>query len=135
MYIHVHVSCMYTLVIFIAMVQVCVCTWIECGGTGAHTFMYTVHITIKHTCSTLTYIYTIHTHVCTPLLWKVRGGLKIPQDGNHTNRYRHIVVYVCTVIVLEVSPAPSHCCFNSLFHWDGTGWSENSTRWKSRKRV
>ena len=36
---------------------------------------------------------------------------------------------------LEVSPAPSHCCFNSLLHWTGTGWCENSTRWKSRKRV
>jgi hypothetical protein len=36
---------------------------------------------------------------------------------------------------LEVSPAPSHCCFNSLFHWTGTGWCENSTRWKSYKRV
>ena len=22
--------------------------------------------------------------------------------------------------VLEVSPAPSHCCFNLLFHWTGT---------------
>jgi hypothetical protein len=29
----------------------------------------------------------------------------------------------------------SHCCFNSLFHWDGTGWYENSTRWKSCKPV
>ena len=37
--------------------------------------------------------------------------------------------------VLEVSPAPSHCCFNSLFHWTGTGWCENSTRWKSCKPV
>jgi hypothetical protein len=24
-------------------------------------------------------------------------------------------------VVLEVSPAPSHCCFNLLFHRDGTG--------------
>jgi hypothetical protein len=32
------------------------------------------------------------------------------------------------------SPAPSPCCFNSLFHWTGTGWCENSTRWKSCKR-
>jgi hypothetical protein len=22
-----------------------------------------------------------------------------------------------------------------LFHWDGTGWCENSTRWKSRKHA
>ena len=33
------------------------------------------------------------------------------------------------------SPAPSPCCFNSLFHWTGTGWFENFTRWKSCKRV
>ena len=39
------------------------------------------------------------------------------------------------LLVLEVAPAPSPCCFNSLFHWDGTGWCENSTRWKSRKQV
>ena len=37
--------------------------------------------------------------------------------------------------VLEVSPAPSHCCFNSLCYWNGTGWCENSTRWKSCKQV
>ena len=36
---------------------------------------------------------------------------------------------------VEVSPAPSPCCFNSWYHWDGTGWCENSTRWKSCKRV
>ena len=36
---------------------------------------------------------------------------------------------------VEVSPAPSPCCFNSLFHWDSTGWCENSTRWKSRIPV
>jgi hypothetical protein len=37
--------------------------------------------------------------------------------------------------VLVVSPAPSHCCFHLLFLWDGTGRCENSTRWKSCKRV
>ena len=41
--------------------------------------------------------------------------------------------------VLEVcyrcSPAPSPCCFHSLFHWNGTGWCENSTLWKLHKRV
>ena len=37
--------------------------------------------------------------------------------------------------IVEVSPAPSPCCFNSLFYWDGTGWCENSTRWKSCKPV
>ena len=37
--------------------------------------------------------------------------------------------------VLEVSPAPSPCCFNSLIHWAGTGWCENSTRWKSCNRA
>ena len=26
-------------------------------------------------------------------------------------------------------------CFNSLFHRIGTGWCENSTRWKSCKRI
>ena len=31
--------------------------------------------------------------------------------------------------VLEVSPAPSPCCFHSLFHWNGTGLCENSTPW------
>ena len=36
---------------------------------------------------------------------------------------------------LRCSPAPSPCCFNLLFDWDGTGWCENSTRWKSCKRV
>ena len=39
------------------------------------------------------------------------------------------------LLVLEVSPAPAPCCFNSLFQWNGTGRCENSTRWKSRKRV
>ena len=37
--------------------------------------------------------------------------------------------------LLEVSPAPAPCCFNWLFHWDSTGWCENSTRWKSCKHV
>ena len=36
---------------------------------------------------------------------------------------------------LEVSPAPSPCCFNLLFNWDSTGWCENSIRWKSYKPV
>ena len=36
---------------------------------------------------------------------------------------------------LEVSPAPSPCCFNSLFTGTGTGWCENSTRWKPCKHV
>ena len=36
---------------------------------------------------------------------------------------------------LSVSPAPSPCCFNSLFTGNGTGWYENSTRWKSCKRA
>ena len=39
------------------------------------------------------------------------------------------------LFILEVSLAPSHCCFNLLFHWTGTGWYENSTRWKSCKQV
>ena len=39
------------------------------------------------------------------------------------------------LLVLEVSPAPAHCCVNSFFHWDSTGWYENSTRWKSCKPV
>jgi hypothetical protein len=38
-------------------------------------------------------------------------------------------------VVLEVSPAPSPCCFNSLFHSTGTGRFENCTRWKPCKRV
>jgi hypothetical protein len=29
----------------------------------------------------------------------------------------------------------AHCCFTSLFHWTGTGWCENSTRWKSCRHV
>ena len=36
---------------------------------------------------------------------------------------------------LRCSPTPSPCCFHLLFHWTGTGWCENSTRWKSCKRV
>ena len=32
----------------------------------------------------------------------------------------------------RVLPSP---CFNLLFHWPGMGWCENSTRWKSHKRV
>ena len=36
---------------------------------------------------------------------------------------------------LRCSPAPSQCCFNWLFHWTGTGWCENSTRWKSCKQL
>jgi hypothetical protein len=39
------------------------------------------------------------------------------------------------LLFLEVSPAPSPCCFNSLFHWDGTDWCKDSTRWKSCKRL
>jgi hypothetical protein len=31
----------------------------------------------------------------------------------------------------NISPAPSPCCFNSLYHWTGTGWCKISTRWKS----
>ena len=36
---------------------------------------------------------------------------------------------------LEVSAAPSRCCFKSLFHWTGTGWIEFLTKWKPCKRV
>ena len=36
---------------------------------------------------------------------------------------------------LRCSPAPSPCCFNSLFHWTGMGWCENSTKWKSCKQA
>ena len=89
----------------------------------------------------------------------VRVGVKIPQDGNRTNTYGRVAVVrehvwrtVCSVcatsarvarpvpcnsefVVLEVSPAPSPCCFNLLFQWDGTGRCENSTRWKSCKHA
>jgi hypothetical protein len=87
--------------------------------------------------------------------WRV--GVKIPQDGNRANGYGHVAVVhehvwrtlcsvcatgarvaqpvPCNFVVLEVSPAPSPCCFNLWFHWTGTGWCENSTRWKSCKRV
>ena len=36
---------------------------------------------------------------------------------------------------LEVSPAPSRCCFKSLSMWTGTGWFEFRTEWKPCKRV
>ena len=59
--------------------------------------------------------------------------------------YRTVRAHICVLpspcpatrnlSFLEVSPAPSPCCFNSLFHWTGTGWCENSTRWESRKRA
>jgi hypothetical protein len=89
----------------------------------------------------------------------VRVGVKIPQDGNRANKYSYVAVVhehvwrtLCSVcatgarvalpvpcnskfVVIEVSPAPAPCCFNSLFHWAGTGWCENSTRWKSCKQV
>ena len=89
----------------------------------------------------------------------VRVGVKIPQDGNRANGYRYVYMVhghvwrtLCSVcatgarvarpvpcnssfVVLEVSPAPSLGCFNLLFHWAGTGWCENSTRWKSHKPV
>ena len=88
----------------------------------------------------------------------VRGGMKIPLDGNRANKHRHVAMVhghdwrpVCSVcatgarvarpvpctqfIVLEVSPAPTPCCFNLLVQWAGTGWCDNSTRWKSHKHV
>jgi hypothetical protein len=89
----------------------------------------------------------------------VRVGMKIPQDGNRANGYEHVAMVhehvwrtICSVcatgarvarpvscysyfVVLEVSPAPSLGCFHWLFHWTGTGWCENSTRWKSCKPV
>jgi hypothetical protein len=36
---------------------------------------------------------------------------------------------------LRCSPAPSPCCFKLLFHWDSTGWCENSTWWKPYKHA
>ena len=54
-------------------------------------------------------------------------------DGRACCPARALQLVICCV--LEGSPAPSPCCFNSLFHWDGTGWYENSTRWKSCKPV
>ena len=54
-------------------------------------------------------------------------------DGRACCSPRALQLVICCV--LEVSPAPSHCCFNSLIHWTGTGWCENSTRWKSYKRA
>ena len=42
----------------------------------------------------------------------------------------------CHVIfVLEVSPAPSPCCFNLLFNWTGSGWFDISAQWKPPKHV
>ena len=88
-----------------------------------------------------------------------RDGVKIPQDGNRANVHgtwrwcmgvfgARFAVFVRRARVLptpvyatrnlsflRVSPAPSHCCFNLLFHWNGTGRCENSTRWKSCKQV
>ena len=36
---------------------------------------------------------------------------------------------------LEVSAAPSRCCFKSLSMWTGTGWIEFPTEWNLYKRV
>ena len=36
---------------------------------------------------------------------------------------------------LEVSPAPSRCCFKSLSMWTGTGWIEFPTEWILHKRA
>ena len=36
---------------------------------------------------------------------------------------------------LEVSAAPSRCCFKSLSMWTGTGWIEFPTEWNLCKRV
>ena len=36
---------------------------------------------------------------------------------------------------LEVSPAPSRCCFKSLFMWTGTGCIEFPTEWNLYKRA
>ena len=42
----------------------------------------------------------------------------------------------CHVIfVLEVSPAPSPCCFNLLFNWTGSGWFDISAQGKPPKHV
>jgi hypothetical protein len=91
----------------------------------------------------------------------VRGvGVKIPQDGNRTNGYGHVAVVhghvrrtLCSVCATgaRVGSAPALqlviCVFlkshrhrhpvvsTRNFYWDGTGWCENSTRWKSCKPV
>ena len=36
---------------------------------------------------------------------------------------------------LEVSAAPSRCCFKSLSMWTGTGWIEFPTEWNLYKRA
>ena len=89
----------------------------------------------------------------------VRVGMKIPQDGNRTNVYEHAeamhghvcrtLCSVCATGARVAQPVPCNSFFwvvrlfghrhpvvsTRNFYWDGTGWYENSTRWKSCKRV
>ena len=77
----------------------------------------------------------------------VRVGAKIPQDGNRANRYRHVAMVpghvwrtlcsVCATGARVARPVPCNLSFLRFHrhHWTGTGWYENSTRWKSHKHV
>ena len=89
----------------------------------------------------------------------VRVGVKIPQDENRANTYEHVAVvheqfgarfavFVRRARVLPIPcPATRNLSFlrfhrhrhlvvsTRCFTGTGTGWCENSTRWKSCKRV
>jgi hypothetical protein len=88
----------------------------------------------------------------------VRVGMKIPQDGNRANVHNRVAVVhghvwrtVCSVCATGARVAHPVPCRNlsflrfhrrrhpvvstRCFTGKGTGWCENSTRWKSCKRV
>ena len=88
----------------------------------------------------------------------VRVGVKISHDGNRANRYGYMAVVhehvwrtLCSVCATGARVAHPVPCRNLSFlrfhrhrhpvvstrnfYWDGTGWCENSTRWKSCKHV
>ena len=89
----------------------------------------------------------------------VRVGVKIPQDGNRANKYKHVAMVhvhvwrtVCSVCATGARVARPVAATRNLsflrfhrhrhpvvstrcFTGNGTGWCENSTRWKPCKPV
>jgi hypothetical protein len=65
----------------------------------------------------------------------VENHLTFPVVHSDTCTTYYIYIHVQYIHTCTPHIHTSPCCFNSLFHWTGTGWCENSTKWKSCKQV
>ena len=62
-----------------------------------------------------------------PYCGRFRDGTEEWYDLNQLRVFSNPRPATRNLSFLRFHRHPSPCCFNSLFHWDSTGWCENST--------